>query len=118
MLMGLCHWHSKTQAALLPVVGQLHLLEQIASDQHIGTLAENLLETLMENAKCQEAVSVSLPLLTFFSHFSLLIVFPPCPVVSSFIDQASEKRNKAGKEEKGDGHASKGAQVFWDASER
>lgn len=58
MLTGLCHWHSKTQETLLPVVGELHSLEQVASDQHIGTLAENLLEAMMENDSCKEEVSV------------------------------------------------------------
>ena len=57
MLTGLCHWHSKTQEALLPVVGELHSLEQVASDQHIGTLAENLLEAMMENKTCEEEVN-------------------------------------------------------------
>lgn len=56
MLTGLCHWHSKTQEALLSVVGELHSLEQVASDQHIGTLAENLLEAMMENKACEEEV--------------------------------------------------------------
>ena len=58
MLTGLSHWHSKTQDALLSVVGELHLLEQVASDQHIGTLAENLLEAMMENEICQEEVYI------------------------------------------------------------
>jgi len=58
MLTGLCHWHSKTQEALLPAVSKLHLLEQIASEQHIGTLAENLLETMLENTRCEEEVRV------------------------------------------------------------
>lgn len=57
MLTGLCHWHDKTQEALLSVVGELHSLEQVASDQHIGTLAENLLEAMMENKSCETAVS-------------------------------------------------------------
>ena len=56
MLTGLCHWHTKTQEALLSVVEELHSLEQIASDQHIGTLAENLLEAMMENTACEEEV--------------------------------------------------------------
>lgn len=56
MLTGLCHWHDKTQAALLGVVGELHSLEQVASDQHLGTLAENLLEAMMENKSCEEEV--------------------------------------------------------------
>ena len=56
MLTGLCHWHSKTLEALLPAVSKLHLLEQIASDQHIGTLAENLLETMLENSECETEV--------------------------------------------------------------
>ncbi|MBA4719387.1 MAG: hypothetical protein HRO68_09945 [Nitrosopumilus sp.] len=57
MLTELCHWHDKTQETLLSVVGELHSLEQIASDQHIGTLAENLLEAMMENTSCEDAVS-------------------------------------------------------------
>ena len=57
MLTGLCHWHDKTQEALLGVVGELHSLEQVASDQHLGTLAENLLEAMMENESCEEEVS-------------------------------------------------------------
>ena len=47
MLTGLCHWHFKTQEALLPMVGELHSLEQVASDQHIGTLAEYELVSML-----------------------------------------------------------------------
>ncbi len=56
MLLGLCHWHDKTQATLLTVVGELHSLEQVASDQHLGTLAENLLEAMRENKACEAKV--------------------------------------------------------------
>ena len=58
MLRGLCRWHSKTQLAMVPVISELHLLEQVASDQHIGTMAENLLEAMMENPTCQAEVIV------------------------------------------------------------
>ena len=58
MLTGLCRWHSKTQLAIVPVIPQVHLLEQVASDQHIGTMAENLLEAMMENSTCQAEVSM------------------------------------------------------------
>ena len=57
MLKGLCRSHSKTQLAIVPVIPQVHLLEQVASDQHIGTMAENLLEAMMENPTCQAEVS-------------------------------------------------------------
>ena len=56
MLTGLCRWHSKTQLAIVPVISEVHLLEQVASDQHIGTMAENLLEAMMENQTCQAEV--------------------------------------------------------------
>ena len=57
MLTGLCRSHSKTQLAIVAVIPQVHLLEQVASDQHIGTMAENLLEAMMENPTCQAEVS-------------------------------------------------------------
>ena len=56
MLRGLCRWHVRTQQALLAVIPKIHLLEQVASDQHIGTMAENLLEAMMENPACQAEV--------------------------------------------------------------
>ena len=58
MLTGLCRSHNKTQLAIVPVIPQVHLLEQVASDQHIGTMAENLLEAMMENPTCQAEVSM------------------------------------------------------------
>ncbi len=56
MLAGLCHWHAKTQEALEEVIPELHLLEQVASEQHIGTLAENLLEVMADHPACYEEV--------------------------------------------------------------
>ncbi|XP_064395390.1 E3 ubiquitin-protein ligase UBR4-like isoform X5 [Halichondria panicea] len=56
MLAGLCHWHTKTQEILKEVISELHLLEQVASDQHIGTLAENLLEVVAEHPPCYEEI--------------------------------------------------------------
>ena len=58
MLAGLCHWHTKTQEILKEVISELHLLEQVASDQHIGTLAENLLEVVAEHPPCYEEVGL------------------------------------------------------------
>ena len=73
MLTGLCHWHSKTQEALLTVVDELHLLEQVASDQHIGTLAENLLEAMMENKACQDEVFLWSSPHSIYFKFSLTV---------------------------------------------
>jgi len=39
---------------ILPV---LHNLEQVSSDEHVGSLAENLLEALKENEKVSAKVS-------------------------------------------------------------
>ena len=58
MLTGLCRLHSKTQLAIVPVISEVHLLEQVASDEHIGTMAENLLEAMMENPTCEAEVQV------------------------------------------------------------
>ena len=44
------------QLALAEVIPELHLLEQVASEEHIGTLAENLLEAMMDNDTCQAKV--------------------------------------------------------------
>lgn len=57
MLTGLSHWHTKTQEALMEAIPELHLLEQVASEQHIGTLAENLLEVMAEHPPCFAEVS-------------------------------------------------------------
>ena len=44
------------------VVSQIHLLEQVSStEHHIGTLAETLLETMRENAECEEKVNGGVP---------------------------------------------------------
>jgi len=41
---------------ILPV---LHNLEQVSSDEHVGSLAENLLEALKENEKVAAKVGAS-----------------------------------------------------------
>jgi len=50
LLTGLCAGHPPTQVLIgqevLPI---LHNLEQVSSDEHVGSLAENLLEALKEN---------------------------------------------------------------------
>lgn len=47
---------------LCEVVPQLHLVEQVASaENHIGTLAEKLLEGMSENRACNEEVWILYP---------------------------------------------------------
>jgi len=53
---------------MLPV---LHNLEQVSSDEHVGSLAENLLEALKENEKVSAKVRIS-P--TFVSCDSFYVV--------------------------------------------
>jgi len=52
LLTGLCRGHETTQMligdSIIPI---LHSLEQISSDEHVGSLAENLLEALRENPR-------------------------------------------------------------------
>jgi len=52
LLTGLCTKHVPTQdlvsESCIPI---LHKLEQISSDQHVGTMAENLLDALKDNPK-------------------------------------------------------------------
>ena len=40
----------------MEVISELHLLEQVASEEHIGTMAENLLEAMMDNSTCKTKV--------------------------------------------------------------
>ena len=44
------------QLAVCQVISQLHLLEQVASAEHIGTTAENLLEAMMSHPDCETQV--------------------------------------------------------------
>ena len=46
----------RLQLALAEVIPELHLLEQVASEEHIGSLAENLLEAMTDNDTCQAKV--------------------------------------------------------------
>lgn len=49
-LTGLAQEHEKTQMAVAEdVIPIIHCLEQVSSDEHVGTLAENLLEALKTN---------------------------------------------------------------------
>ena len=41
----------------MDAIPELHLLEQVASEQHIGTLAENLLEAMAQHPPCFAEVS-------------------------------------------------------------
>ena len=56
MLAGLCKQHPGTQVVAIAAVEKVHLLEQVSTEKHLGTLAENVLETMMENAQCQREV--------------------------------------------------------------
>ena len=90
MLTGLCRSHSKTQLAIVPVIPQVHLLEQVASDQHIGTMAENLLEAMMENPTCQAEVSRCthmeniIMILRSWKAFVMKIVLKNCVIIKFF----------------------------------
>ncbi|KAH9491894.1 E3 ubiquitin-protein ligase ubr4 [Bulinus truncatus] len=57
MLTGLCTKHSPTQGVIsescIPI---LHKLEQVSSDQHVGTLAENLLDALKTNEQAAKKI--------------------------------------------------------------
>lgn len=47
LLTGLSHSHVTTQLALsVDAIPLFHHLEQISSDEHVGSLAENLLEAM------------------------------------------------------------------------
>ena len=61
MLAGLCKQHTGTQVAALTAIEKVHLLEQVSTEKHIGTLAENVLETMMENPDCQAEVMSRVP---------------------------------------------------------
>ena len=56
MLAGLCKQHTRTQLVLVAAIEELHQLEQVATEKHIGTLAENLLEAMKECPECEEKV--------------------------------------------------------------
>ena len=40
----------------MEITSELHLLEQVASEEHIGTMAENLLEAMTDNPACKERI--------------------------------------------------------------
>lgn len=46
-----------SQLKLLDIIPTLHNLEQISSDERVGSLAENLLEALKENERVAKKVS-------------------------------------------------------------
>ncbi|XP_052093919.1 E3 ubiquitin-protein ligase UBR4-like [Mytilus californianus] len=57
LLTGLCAGHTPTQLVVgSELIAVLHKLEQASSDQHIGTVAENLLEALSGNEKVSEKI--------------------------------------------------------------
>ena len=76
---------SGPQLAVCQVIPQLHLLEQVASAEHIGTTAENLLEAMMTHPDCEAKVWP-------FFHPSLLGLKGKCcdlyPLISA--DQRGE----------------------------
>ena len=56
-LTGLATDHEPTQVAVSPVIiSIIHRLEQVSSDEHVGSLAENLLEALCTNKKVSELI--------------------------------------------------------------
>ncbi|XP_011314104.1 protein purity of essence isoform X2 [Fopius arisanus] len=56
-LTGLSTHHELTQLAVSPVtISIIHRLEQVSSDEHVGSLAENLLEALCTNTKVAQLI--------------------------------------------------------------
>lgn len=96
----------------MDVISELHLLEQVASEQNIGTLAENLLETMSEHPPCYAEVSSLHELINGRNRSSLLLVtFDPA-------DQGGAQGHARGEEEEGDGHEEQGAGGSGDAGQR
>ena len=64
LLAGLSNGHAATQGLIgREIIPVLHKLEQVSSDEHIGSLAENLMEALRDNKEVAAKVgSVSWPL--------------------------------------------------------
>lgn len=57
MLTGLATCHEPTQnAASQFTISIIHRLEQVSSNEHVGSLAENLLEALCTNKKTAELI--------------------------------------------------------------
>lgn len=71
MLAGLCKQHTSTQLAAIPAIEKVHLLEQVSTEKHIGTLAENVLEAMMENPDCQAEVCLLVNTVRF-DQYSIL----------------------------------------------
>jgi len=57
---------------ILPI---LHNLEQVSSDEHVGSLAENLLEALKENEKVSSKVSSVIVDISASSHAVVAVDF-------------------------------------------
>ena len=59
LLTGLSGGHTGIQQQIgKDIIPVLHKLEQVSSDEHIGTMAENLMEALKENQQVKARVSV------------------------------------------------------------
>ncbi len=67
----------------MKVIPELHLLEQVASEQHIGTLAENLLEAMSDHPACYEEVCV-LDYIIVCQYQPLVRVRSLCAFLNSF----------------------------------
>lgn len=51
LIAGFASNHSPTQEALSEYIYVIHQLEQVSSDEHVGSLAENALEGLRSHTK-------------------------------------------------------------------
>ena len=64
------------------VIPHLHLMEQVSSSEHIGTMAENLLRVLSENetvnAKVNSVLIVLIQLLPYSVHRLHHDMYPKC----------------------------------------
>ena len=83
LLTGLSGGHTGIQQQIgKDIIPVLHKLEQVSSDEHIGTMAENLMEALKENQQVKARVSVSLdpdclcsvPMLKHFIGDSICVI--------------------------------------------
>lgn len=106
MLAGLCKQHTGTQQAAIAAIEKVHLLEQVSTEKHIGTLAENVLETMMENTDCQAEVGSTMCV----RCLCMCVIVCVC-----LLDQGSTQGNSSGEEKKSNGSEDEGTWSSWHA---
>ena len=85
-LVGLASGHAQTQEAIAAsVLGELHLLEQMSSDEHLGSLAEAVLEAVRQHPEVVH-VNLSYSPPPSLRVPELIFVFPRLCVMKVFIN--------------------------------